>query len=141
MNLIIRTALSLVVFSLMGCATTSKVGWVNKKNPSGREGALLEMSDKVLCGNVAAGNTPAPSTREYMPVPSGGYTFSGQATTYGNSGIYNSQFSGTATPSGGFSRGFAQGHNMGIAIEQAYEQGRWRKTYDDCMAKLGWTRE
>jgi hypothetical protein len=74
-----------------------------------------------------------------MPIPNGGYTFSGQATTYGSNGLYSSQISGTATPTNSFSRGFASGYNMGLAIQAAQERSRWKNAYADCMQKLGWS--
>jgi len=101
---------------------------------------MQEMSDKILCGEVASGGRVMPSRREFMPVPSGGYTIRGQVTTYDNYGVGSTQFQGVATPNRSFASEFASGYNMGLAIGDALERNRARKSYDDCMEKLGWTK-
>lgn len=123
-----------------GCASTREV-WRNEKLPSTREGMLQDLDDNILCGNVASAKAPMPPKREFMPIPGGGYRFSGQATTYGNTGIYNSQISGTATPANSLSSSFASGYNMGAAIGSAFAQARWEKTFAECMQTLGYTKK
>jgi hypothetical protein len=124
---------------LYGCSTPLDGPWVNDKLPPGREGALQEMSDKVLCRDVAFAQAPMPAKREYLPVPSGGFTFSGQAMTFGNGSPSNTQFYGTARPAHSFSSDFAAGYNMGSAIGEAISRNRWHNAYAECMQKLGWT--
>lgn len=129
-----RVTVLTLAFLVTGCESTkSRQVWKNHQIPPGKEGMYQRMSERVLCGNVAKGEAPMPASREYLPTPSRSYQISGQVT--------GGRFEGTATPTGGFSSGFANGYNTGMAIRAARERAEHMEAYENCLVKLGWVKQ
>ncbi|MGX5659379.1 hypothetical protein ACWKWV_06610 [Castellaniella ginsengisoli] len=125
---------------LTGCATTQ---WYNP-NYSADDAAQMTSQkaiDEGYCTQVAHGAAPMPDIRIYESGQQA-YNISGTITTYGQGGLYTSNYSGHVTPSpatsfsSGFSSGLAQGAALGATIRARRAQDAIMK---GCMLKLGWT--
>ncbi|HMV58740.1 MAG TPA: hypothetical protein PKD38_16200 [Nitrospira sp.] len=132
-------ALAFVLVLAAGCAVPSYRSWSNEKIANDRERMEQMIFDKGLCWKVADNEGEMPEQRVYMPIPSGGYTFAGNISTTGSNGLYNSQVNGVATPRQTFATGFAQGYNQGLVLGEAIKQNDRRKTFNECMVRLGWS--
>lgn len=126
---------------LTGCASTT---YFHPRLASEGERAHQLAIDDARCTAVSVGAAPMPQVT--YSAPQTGYRVQGtiqNATPGAGYNSYNSyNYSGTITPqgsaAGSFAQGFANGMNMGAAIEAGNAR---RKIHHGCMLNLGWTTE